>query len=180
MRRLWRACSFVVFLGVAGTVAAVPARASLSVIGDQFQIEWLFPNTSTVNTGPLTVTATHAVELANFGNTWSIDIEDATITLTDTRTGGPFTAAAFNGLYLVDQSESPFADATITSSAGDWGSAVVTFTSNSVYVNFQGLSVVSGNQVVVGLESAPEPSTLALLGAGLALFALHRRKRKPA
>src|SRR4051812_12636738 len=177
-----RIASLAMALGVIGF--CIPAHAGL--IGSTVDIRHLFPDQATVNIegGPATVSG--AVEYPLFFS-FSVDITDTQILA---RWPGPgnlgFSATAFNGFeYLF--SGVTITGATVNGSSTFLGTPTINIVGNNIFVNYAGLQ--TGNSPTVSIidvttssdtgtpASAPEPGTLALLGAGLLGLSFRYKRR---
>lgn len=153
------------------------ASAQAGWTGDQVNATYYFPDLST----PYENDGTNAAPWSgvSFGEVgWSIGATQITITnpgSIDTA----FTSASFNGLVFTDTSGSP----DITNVVLDGSSnleGTPTWTSNSVSLNFEGLPFVPGSIATFDITfgaAVPEPTSLALIGVGIAGIGLLRRRK---
>jgi hypothetical protein len=161
-----------------------PASATL-LDGQSVLYEYLFPDTSTLFYSPGLVLVGPGVEIPDLcGGSCSgitADLSDTNI-LVDlaTASGSIFAVSSFNGFRIFDSlgTVPAFTSVTINLATNLVGfdASRVSFDADNIYLNFQGLSVGAGNFVSVDIEAVPEPTTLALLGAGLVALRARRRR----
>lgn len=167
---------------LASLLLASSAHASL-LDGQPVTLEHLFPTVSSLNemladgviVGP-------GIEGQTFDSLYSVDVADDTITVRQLQ-GVNWSLAPFNGLHLYAPG------VTFTGAATVWNPCVelfqhwdvdpnrVSFDAHDLWLNFAGLSVLQGEELTILLNpvlSIPEPTTLALVLAGLAVIAARR------
>jgi hypothetical protein len=161
-------------------LAAVPARADL------IQGEYLFPNLGTVfENGGTQSSASPGFSFSFLGGEVTLaESHHNTDTLT-VNLDTVFTTSAFNGPEIIDLSGPNILNIQLdpSSTLVGFNSSDVTFDSSHYWLNLEGLSASAGQTVVVdvtlvGATAVPEPSTLALFGAGLFGLGTLRRRWK--
>jgi hypothetical protein len=95
--------------------------------------------------------------------------------------GCMWSAADFNGFVFTDYTNSPITSVTIDPSTTMPGFTLdnVSWTSNQIWVNWQGLPPTGGVKLDIsgGGSAIPEPSTWLLLGSSLVGLAAWRTRR---
>jgi hypothetical protein len=178
------------------TIAALLFITSLSVanagfIGNSLDAGYRYTDLSTDILMPL------VPKLVGDGEEWPsiyfpIDVDDSSITISGSslNTSGPsvFTGS-FNGWIFTDVSESidDITGVTIdsTTSLTGFGSSNISFTQNSISLNFAGITYsdlfvkvnVDFGSTRTARSAVPEPSIIALFGLGLAGLGLAHRRR---
>jgi len=171
--------------GVMMVVAVLaPSLASATTLtGDSIQIYYLYPTESTIydTLGPVTVPNNGTGDALN----WSITGNE--ISLIPDFGAATFGTAPFNGYEFVDLTKDPdIIGVTVdaASTASGVSLADVSFTSNSVFFNFQGQTLrgTAVYDLAFAPITTPLPPTLTLFAAGLGAlgFLGWRRKRKNA
>jgi len=169
-------------LWVAGLIATVivPSMAgATSLTGDSIQIYYLYPDQTTVydTLGPVTVPNSGVGDALD----WSITGD--TISLIPDFGSANFGAATFNGYEFVDLSKDPeIIGVTVDAASTATGITLadVSFTSNSVFFNFQG-QILRGTAIydlAFAPVATPLPAALPLFATGLAGFGLFGWRRK--
>jgi hypothetical protein len=177
-----------------GTLVVVAAalsgagKANAQLLGQMVNGTYFFPNSSNVysNQGNKLVNPS-----ASFTFPTGIPNVTATVTnsniLTTFDNNGTYTGAAFNGFKITDVSSDPMlTGVSAVSSIAGFSASRVSFTSNSVSVNLQGLTVNRADTISIDLQTAsaavPEPSSLAFLGTsgmmGAGVFIRRKRQTK--
>jgi hypothetical protein len=156
-----------------GSTMTIQLTTAGLLAGQQVGYHYLLPTTGSVQenlgTRPLThgtyfVDATEAIRVVVSAKTITI-INDAPLA---------FAAGAFNGPDLVF-SGTTILDATIDPvSAADF-QGTLSFTPDSIEVDFAGLAPQTGHVLVIDVDSLPEPASLSLLGIAVAALAWRRR-----
>lgn len=164
------------------------ARADLS--GDTVDVQYLYPNVSTVlqDLGDTVVSGS-----TSYGNV-QISITGDLVTVTTASPGVDFQSASFNGFSIADITKNPdivgveFLQGSSTVPAS-FSTSDITFNSDEVFFNFEGQNWCDCDGVTYsaefllffGTNKVPEPPTVALLGAalgGLGLFLARRRRNR--
>jgi MprA protease rhombosortase-interaction domain-containing protein len=169
------------------TLASAPASAT-GLTGQSLSVAYYHPDLSTVYSGAVFTPASFVV---GAGQETDGNVEDVThllvdfddealnITLTTILQNPTWNNTSFNGMVFTSALPHGIATATVgggTTMAG-FDNSRVSFTSNEILVNWAGLSYVDGTAVEILFTFVPEPSSAALLlSAGLAAFALRRRR----
>jgi hypothetical protein len=161
-------------LGFASAVSAsialsfgAPAHADL--VGDTIHANYLFPDAATVlvDLGTFTVPGGGCAMCAqNSGTAYNVTGTQITITLQGLTSY--FVPGSFNGFEFVDVTKNTgITGITLNSAttAADVSSADATFTSNSIFLNFQGETWGAGTSAVFDLQFNIVPGPIA--GAGL-------------
>ena len=155
-------------------VGFAPMAAQAGLIGADVNVTWYFPDDMTLfcDNGNQTVSAAleYPAGCGGFGPV-SIDVQDSALVVSEPNIG--FANTAFNG-FLISVLTGPAITSATLDPTSTHGVASLNVTPQGLWVNFSG---TSGQTAIINLTTAdaPEPSTLALLGLGLA-FA--RRKRQ--
>ena len=178
-------CGAVALLGA--VCAPLAAANAATLTGDTIHGFYLFPNTGTVNTDLGTFTAPGGGQV--FGEL-SYMVSGTQISITNLLSvPAPFDTGSFNGFEFVDVSTNPgIIGITLDpSTTAPVNISVATFTSNSVFLNFQGQTWDAHTAAVFDLQfgsvsSVPVPAALPLFATGLAGLGLlgWRRKKKAA
>jgi len=167
-------------LATACSLAAAPASAAL-MLGKTVQLSYIFPSSTSTYEGPYNNVVGTTGTQTFFGIVGATP-GDASLALSFNYNGISFTPAAFNGVRLFDAAGTVAAFQTVTINAATnlagFDASRVTFDTDNVYLNIQGLNVNSDSVVKVDISGAvPEPAawTLMIAGFGLVGGALRRR-----
>ncbi len=160
----------VALAAVLGLLAVSGGRAEAGFLGDTVTIDYNYPTAGTVysSSGPLTVSPT--ASYAPFGNA-TATVSNTQLTFT-ALLGTTYVPAAFNGFTITDDSRNPLIVGVtidpVTSPGVGFNASGISFTSNSVSVNFQSLTFLSTDNVTLDVSFAssviPEPSSLLMAG----------------
>jgi len=114
------------------------------------------------------------VEVSNIvDGAGTLDVTDGQVIVDFTGTSW-FNGAGYNGFVITGL---PISSVTVDSSS-TFSGAVISFTGNTLSVNFQGLSFNAGETLVLDINSAvPEAGNLAMMFAGLGLLGVVARRR---
>jgi hypothetical protein len=167
-------------------VAAIPSPAEAGLIGKQLDAVYYVPDTSTpyaqASFTPSSFTVGSGQEtdgLVEGVTHLLVDFSDSTltITLTTTLTTPTWGGAPFNGIIFTSPGPLGIAGATVnpTTTMSGFDNSRVSFDTDQIFINWNGLSYVNGTVVTVDFASVPEPATMAVLGAGLLGLAAVRR-----
>jgi hypothetical protein len=177
------------------TIAALLFIMSISVanagfIGNSLDADYRYTNGSTVYLDPWGHKVVKDGKEEWPSNPFSIDADDSSITLSGSSPSGPSSfIGSFNGWIFTDVFESidDITGVTIdsTTSLEGFGSSNISFTQNSVSLNFAGITYsdlfvkvnVDFGSTRTARSAVPEPSIIALFGLGLAGLGLAHRRR---
>ena len=166
-------------------IVAEPAQAGF--IGATVVVTANFPDTSTVEVDAGDLNVSGLVEypvgtFAGYNSSWQIDITDSQIIITNAgpSNGFPFSDATFNG-FILTVLIGPEIAAAVVDGASDFAPAEITVVGgNQIQLNFRGVDAPNGEElssiINVRFDAVPEPTTLALFGAGILAAAGMRRR----
>lgn len=168
---------------IALTFSAGPASA-VFMDGKVLNYAWLYPDKNSLYITPVNLTAGSGVDtviIDSSNNVGYLNVSDTQINITFTSTSY-FYGAEFSGIRLNDVNDtiSPFGSVTIdplTSLAG-FGSTMISFDAENIWIDLQGLSFNQGDRVVLNAAPVPIPAAVWLFGAGLIGLVGLRRKFK--
>ena len=163
--------------------------------GQTVNYQYYFPDLSTpyaaaANGDYLVDSAVEVADVVDGHGTIDFGSDGFVISFTDSSS---FSSAAFNGFVISDVSSTldSFSSFSLVSNTGVMGTPTLSFDSDHLYVNWEGLSFTSGNlvfsvnsiadkdNVVTDTISAvPEPETYAMLLAGLGLVGYAARRKR--
>ncbi len=165
-------------------LSSIPALAQAGWLGQPVTADWYVPDTFTIIESHNLVVGP-GVELPfgsiSNGPSVAIDLSDTQIEFTF-NAHAIWSPATFNGWVFTD---APAVPNIVGVSLGPMSPgisgltpAALSFTANSVSGNFVGVAAAGpGDFYTINIQFAPEPSTLALAGAGLAALAVLGRRR---
>jgi hypothetical protein len=165
------ACGLGASLALFGITAADLATASL-LEGKDLNVSFRFPDSATVFGGSdVNIIVGPGVELPAFSiQGTDIDVSDTNIIIEWTL-NFPITNAAFNGNVFQDFTNTidPFLSVVVNPSTTMTGfdASRVSFNADQIFVNFTGLTSVTGEFVSLDINIIPEPGTALLMGLGL-------------
>ena len=155
-----------------GASQTIDLASSLPLAGQQVSYQDLFPNTGNVNGSLPTQTLTAGTYFVDKTNVLTAVIGANSIMIINDETAG-FLVAAFDGVTL-NFSGVDIGDASIDPlSAADFRGPV-SFTPDSVSINFSDLGPQSGDVEVIDVETVPEPASATLIAVGLLALGLVR------
>ncbi|MGD1017793.1 MAG: hypothetical protein ABSA12_00600 [Verrucomicrobiia bacterium] len=165
-------------LSVLTMCCAITVRASVE--GDNFEVQYFYPDLSTVYDSA-TTTVPGSVVVGEGIN--SVAISDGQIVISVAYAN--FTVSSFNGIVFTDLSKTPdFASLTLASVTGDapYTDPVLSFTADTLSMNFSGVDndlspFTLTYDFTEGGSAVPEgSSTLMLLGMAMTGLACLRRR----
>jgi hypothetical protein len=180
--RTW-ALTVVALIALFGIVAQ-PARAGF--FGSAAVVEGHYPTLLSPGNpivGPVTVGA--GVEFPGFGGnntppfySWTADVGDFTLALTEVAVGNNLGAATFNGFEFTFSGAPAIASVTLDPSS-TLPITSLSFTANSIAINYAGQGILPANTTtLLDVTFVPEPGTLSLLFAAVFSGLLHRRWKR--
>lgn len=183
----WAVAAATVLSAVLGTgVHAAPLLGSTL----DYQTYWPNLNSPVAMPGNGLLLVGGGVEIPDFTGIGgaSLDITDHQIIFSFflPRSTLYFVSGTFNGFVLTDvqQSIDDFIGLSIdaSTSVAEFDASRVSFTADTLTVNFQGISIAEGEQIVLNIAMAPsevpEPGTLVLAGLALGGLAVMRKARQ--
>ncbi len=176
-------------------VAASAAPVTAAPIVDNFngqtiQVQYLFPDSSTVfNGNSFNVVVGPGFELNNFpvgDPRTNVDISANSILFTY-NSASTWTATSFNGVHFFDLNNTvtDILSVSINPATNMTGlnAARITFDNDNIFVNWNGLSFTNNTivQLDVTFRPVPEPATMAVFGLmGLSALGIRRRLKATA
>lgn len=179
-------------LAVCAFAAATAAPAfAADLTGQSINVDWIF-GTTPVSIAERTVSVGAAPEIQCAGNAVgpdlcayfvdgaTIDIGANTLKLTIDSGTAYWGASTFNGYEFSNLSAGgPWTGYSLSTDFAGVDSSLVTFTSDAVWINMQGIQPAAGQSFTITLLSAvPEPTSPALFLAGLGALACIARRRR--
>jgi hypothetical protein len=159
-------------LGLVAMAAAGLAPVHAALLGSDVTGTLLFPDLSTVFSGPegpFTVSGAVEFTTGTLTASGSIDVTDNQIIWTAAFSTS-YGSGAFNGFRLVFSGAPPITNVTLNP-ATTLTPVGFSFTGNEVFFNLAGVSAATGQQtildVTVGPTAIPEPGTPLMLGIGI-------------
>ena len=184
---LIRVCvmTFVAATGLVGSVST--AQAAPLLLGQTVEYQYLFNtiNTNYGNAANGNYVVGAGVEVNNIADgRGTLDISDTNL-FVDYANASSWNGAAFNGFRITDINGTipGFTGVTINAATNLVGfdASRISFDADHIWVNWQGLAFNANTVVSLDLQGAaavPEPTSMLLLGSGLAFVARRRRQRR--
>ena len=170
--------------------ATAPALAAADLTGTSVDVNWLFPDTAdSVATQTVVVGPGPEIQCAGgnagtglctqFVDGATIDLGAQTLALSIDSGTSSWTTFAYNGYEFSNLSAGGhWTGYTLSTTFAGLDASRITFTPDAVSVNMEGIQPVAGQDFVITLTSAvPEPTSPALLLAGLGMMAWVARRR---
>lgn len=180
MKRTLFACSFFAL------AIATPASAA-TLVGDTIEGTYLFPNPGSVliNAGTEVVSPTADFTFITGSINPTALVSASNVLVTFAGSGG-YASAAFNGIFLTNLTNSNISGFFLdpSSTVVGFDQSRLSFTANSLALNFQGLQIRSTDRISANVSfingAVPEPATWAmmLLGFGFVGGAIRSAKRR--
>ena len=167
----------ILMFGLAAMAAAPRLAEATTLTGDSIQVYRMYPDTVTVydTLGPVTDPGT-----ANGGG-YHVSVSANQVSFVPYFGSNTYGPATFNGFKITDLTKDPHITGVTVDSASTADLASISdffFTSNALFVNFQGRTVVGTAIYDLTFATTPVPATLPLFASGIVALGLFARRRK--
>jgi hypothetical protein len=170
---------------LAATVFAAASAGAMAagLEGDSFTYQYYCPSLSQAYGAAGNYVVGSGVEVTALGGGYgSIDVSANQITI-DFSYSAQWAKTNFNGFMLSNFPTNSITSVTVDGATtdGSFSSSFISFTNDSISVNWQGMPFHAGQTIVLDVGTAapvPEAGNLAMMAAGLALFAGIARRRR--